>query len=550
MSEKRFIFASRPRSRNALLAACAILILCIGVVAFADQLAEVTAGPTGIQVSAAMPNVTSIALRVVDPNGELVFDERSDGAPIQWAPPAGASDGLYSYEVRAGNEKKKEKRTESQQPALKTRSWTKSGTVLIQHGAIMPATGKESSIMRGISSAIKAAWAGFTDFLVPSAYADQVINDDLIITSHGCIGYDCLTDGSESFAENLKLKTNSNQLLFDDTSTLAGFPANDWRLIANDADSGGASYFAIEDSTAGTKPFTVSAGAPANSIFVNSSGRIGLGTSTPGYDIHVFSNDTPGLRMEQSGVSWPAYTWDVGSNEYAFFVRDITGGSKYPFRIKPGTPSDTLYLSETGKIGIGHSNPLYVFHVKTTDNNLGAFENTAGPDAWFWMANNAVTGGLNTVGVGSIGDDLRFRAGDSERVRVKNNGNVGIGVTSPTHKLQIAGGAYCDGGAWVSGSSRETKENIKELSLDEARDALEGLKPVKFNYRFNKEEDYMGFIAEDVPQIVATKDRKGIADMDVVAVLTKVVKEQQKSINEQRETIAELKEKISKLYTP
>ena len=37
----------------------------------------------------------------------------------------------------------------------------------------------------------------------------------------------------------------------------------------------------------------------------------------------------------------------------------------------------------------------------------------------------------------------------------------------------------------------------------------------------------MGFIAEDVPDLVATKDRKGMSPMDVTAVLTKVVQQQQ-----------------------
>jgi hypothetical protein len=35
----------------------------------------------------------------------------------------------------------------------------------------------------------------------------------------------------------------------------------------------------------------------------------------------------------------------------------------------------------------------------------------------------------------------------------------------------------------------------------------------------------VGFIAEDVPDLVSTKDRKGLSPMDIVAVLTKVVQE-------------------------
>jgi hypothetical protein len=548
MIDKRILYAPKPRLRNVVLAACAILLVCIGAAAFANQMVEVTIGPYGIQVAAITPNVTSIMLRVVDPQGQMISDQRSDGAPMQWAPAAGAPEGIYSYEVRAGREKKKEKRDDSQQPSPKTPSWTESGTVFVRGGAIVPATEKESHLLKGVNM----AWDSFLNFLLPSACADVVHPDDVIITGSECIGFDCLTDGTESFGfDTIKLKENNMQIFFDDTSSTAGFPANDWRIIANDSASGGASYLAIEDSTGAKRPFTIRAGAPTNSIFVDSAGRLGLGTGTPVLDVHAVSGDTPSLRLEQDTTSgWTAQTWDFAGNESNFFIRDVTGGSLLPFRIQPGAPTNTLTLKASGRIGIGTWAPEYVFHVKTSNNNLGAFENTGGPDAWFWLVNNAVTGGLNTVGVGSIRNDLRLRAGDTERVRIKSDGSVGIGLENPTHKLQIVGGAYCDGGAWVSGSSRESKENISDLTLDEARNALEGLTPVKFNYKFNKDEDYMGFIADDVPGIVATKDRKGIAPMDVIAVLTKVLKDQQKAINEQQKTIADLKEKISALYTP
>ncbi|MBC8391607.1 MAG: hypothetical protein H8E17_03440, partial [Deltaproteobacteria bacterium] len=52
-----------------------------------------------------------------------------------------------------------------------------------------------------------------------------------------------------------------------------------------------------------------------------------------------------------------------------------------------------------------------------------------------------------------------------------------------------------------------------------------------------------GFIAEDVPELVATKDRKGMSSMDVVAVLTRVVQEQQKTIAELSRKMRELEEK-------
>jgi len=86
------------------------------------------------------------------------------------------------------------------------------------------------------------------------------------------------------------------------------------------------------------------------------------------------------------------------------------------------------------------------------------------------------------------------------------------------------------GGVWTDASSRQYKENISNLTQEEAISALEEAKSVKFNYKVTKDEEYVGFIAEDVPDLVATKDRQSLSPMDIVAVLTKVLQEQQKKI--------------------
>ena len=136
-------------------------------------------------------------------------------------------------------------------------------------------------------------------------------------------------------------------------------------------------------------------------------------------------------------------------------------------------------------------------------------------------------------------------------------GNVGIGTTSPSYPLQMGSGAYVStGGVWTNASSREYKTDVKQLSAEKAMAALSQLKPVEFAYKADTEERHVGFIAEDAPDIVASKDRKGMSPMDVVAVLTKVVQEQQKLIREQKEivqkqqkTIGELSEKVAELRT-
>ncbi len=77
--------------------------------------------------------------------------------------------------------------------------------------------------------------------------------------------------------------------------------------------------------------------------------------------------------------------------------------------------------------------------------------------------------------------------------------------------------------------------------------AFHGLNPVAFTYKAGAGEQHIGFIAEDVPDLVATKGRKGLSPMDIVAVLTKVVQEQQKTNQEQQTVIKSLTDKLAQL---
>jgi len=122
--------------------------------------------------------------------------------------------------------------------------------------------------------------------------------------------------------------------------------------------------------------------------------------------------------------------------------------------------------------------------------------------------------------------------GDITRLTIGPTGNVAIGMdtTLASHLIQLDGGAYCDGGAWVTGSSRELKKNIESISYSEALQTVMQLDPVSYNYKKTPAEKHIGFIAEDVPDMVAVNSRKGLETMDFVAVLTKVVQEQQKAI--------------------
>jgi Chaperone of endosialidase len=73
---------------------------------------------------------------------------------------------------------------------------------------------------------------------------------------------------------------------------------------------------------------------------------------------------------------------------------------------------------------------------------------------------------------------------------------------------------------------------------------VRNLNPVTFTYKVDASEKHVGFIAEDISDLVATRNRKGMSPMDVVAILAKVVEEQQEINRELMTELATLNSKV------
>jgi hypothetical protein len=54
---------------------------------------------------------------------------------------------------------------------------------------------------------------------------------------------------------------------------------------------------------------------------------------------------------------------------------------------------------------------------------------------------------------------------------------------------------------------------IRQLTVEDAMQALVELDPIRFHYKADKEDESLGFIAEDVPELIASKDRKSMSPM-------------------------------------
>ncbi len=346
-----------------------IALLAIGMPAAWAGAAKMSADPGRVQWDAQVDYERAI-LTVSMPDGEVVRQEFDSKQTPVFDLAAGAKDGAYTYELRlvaridaSLRKALAEARRSGDETAMARlraelpESPVVSGGFMVEAGSIVTPEGKEPQGPKSAKSAgsVRNVTA-----------ADQVIPDDLIVQGSGCFGFDCVNNESFGF-DTIRMKENNTRIKFEDTS-VGTFPTNDWQLTANDSASGGASKFSIEDITGAKVPFTVSAGASTNSIFVDSTGRVGFRTSTPVLDLHVSTSNTPAIRLEQTNAGgFTAQTWDIGANEANFFVRDVTGGSKLSFRIRPGAPTSSVDISADGDVGIGTGSPDTKLHIEGSD---------------------------------------------------------------------------------------------------------------------------------------------------------------------------------------
>jgi hypothetical protein len=286
----------------------------------------------------------------------VVRRELAGGQAPAFVLPQAAADGIYVYELRAMpliDAEVRQALAASRGPAgaaaldrlrkagrLPAGELVQSGTFRVADGGIVSPDAREPR-----QTAPKAPGAAPAAPAKGLPLKDVVTADDAIIQGSLCVGLDCVVNESFGF-DTIRLKENNTRIKFEDTSTGTGFPSTDWQLTANDSAAGGANKFSIDDVTAATTPFTITGAAPTNSIFVDSSGRLGLGTATPVLKVHENSSDTPAFRFEQNNSGgFTAQTWDVAGNEANFFVRDVTGGSRLPFRIRPGAPTSSIDIT-------------------------------------------------------------------------------------------------------------------------------------------------------------------------------------------------------------
>jgi hypothetical protein len=304
----------------------------------------------------------------------------------------------------------------------------------------------------------------------------------------------------------LNIQTAGNTAVTIDTSQRAAFVAGTAALpaITTTGDTNTGMFFPAADTIAFAEGGT-------ESMRIDSSGNVGIGTSSPVTKLDISSSENPQIRFEDIGD----FEWRIG----------ITGNSNFGF-FYGGSATEAMRIAANGYVGIGTtnaSNPLSVRN-NTTSVELGLFENTA--------SSGNPKGILSAIG---------------------NNGNN----TSSFHFAGLTQGVgfwYLYGNGTSSWTSDERKKKNIETTRNGYIDDLCKLRVVKYNWKTDEDTKpkELGLIAQEVEQVfpgliqdALHEDNDGVKYKTIKGsvlpyMLLKAIQEQQTIINDLKARITAL----------
>ncbi|MEO5936338.1 MAG: hypothetical protein ABIP81_03910, partial [Terriglobales bacterium] len=258
-----------------------------------------------------------------------------------------------------------------------------------------------------------------------------------------------------------------------DAQSLAGRPVTDFQLTRAAATADGQAPGPVDSaainngSTNGTANFLSkfeSSSALVDSAMVEVGGRIGLGTTTPFFQMDIENNDATAaganlFRIRSpsvNGATMHFISTSANGRHWGFGSNFILGNGE--FGIYDYTASaNRLFIDSAGRIGLGTTSPEYGLDVR--NNNA-----TAAGAALMRLQTPSVNGALiRFISTSANGRDYGFGSNfilgtgefgvydytaNTSRLMIAGSGNIGMGTSSPSQKLEVAGTIYSSAGGF------------------------------------------------------------------------------------------------------
>jgi hypothetical protein len=170
----------------------------------------------------------------------------------------------------------------------------------------------------------------------------------------------------------------------------------------------------------------------AERLSIGATGNVGVGTSSPDHRLHIVSSNVNGLLIETpNGGPWAFRLRNTSApNRGLELFQDDSGTSQIWSNYNAGAGA-LIALHPSGNVGIGSSNPGERLTITApTAGTSTALRLERGSGGAYWN--------MNLDGNG-LGFAYSTQAAGQEKFIITSEGNVGIGMINPAHKLAVNG---------------------------------------------------------------------------------------------------------------